>query len=353
MNDTQPTWVHQGRVPFLDSLRALAISMVIVAHFGLSRGAWIGKALNGHVGVTLFFVISGFLITLLLLREFQKTGRISLKSFYYRRVLRIFPAYYTYLIVGFILAGLGVVYIGRIYGIAALTYMMCYLPALKSSWYVAHSWSLAVEEHYYVLWPLILKLFKPQRAWKIVLGYILITPAIRYALWSLQRDWLDVDYTSVTQMSSIGVGCLLAFMVRGEALPAVGRQLRDRPGWFFLTGVGLLFLSHLATRSGKYAIMAHDPVNAVACALIIAGLVGIRNRFVFGLLNNRLFALLGALSYSLYLWQQFFTTREMMDALTWPWRLAGLFAVALVSYYLIESPFLRLKDRAASGKDKS
>jgi peptidoglycan/LPS O-acetylase OafA/YrhL len=95
----EPTWVERGRIPCLDGLRGIAIVLVILSHTAGTKGAKLPLPLRyvGGLGVEIFFVISGFLITLLLLREMRATGKISLKHFYMRRSLRILPAYFAYL----------------------------------------------------------------------------------------------------------------------------------------------------------------------------------------------------------------------------------------------------------------
>jgi len=346
MTETQPEWARKGRVPFLDAFRAMAISMVISSHFGISGSGFLGSIFNGHLGVTLFFVISGFLITLLLLREHDASGRISLRAFYYRRVLRIFPAYYTFVIIGLLLLGLGLTSVSKGYWIAAASYMMCYMPALSNGWYIEHSWSLAVEEHFYLLWPLILVVFAPHRAWKIILVYILAIPFIRYGVWALNVAWLDVDFCPITQMNSIAMGCLLAFVVRQDALGGLGLQIQKHSGLVAVMGVGLLVVSGGACGSGKFTIMASDPINAAACFMIIGGMSYCKNRVAGWLLNNRVSGFLGALSYSLYLWQQPLTGPKLVGDLAIPWRLGALFAAAMASYYIVERPFLRMKERA-------
>jgi len=304
------------------------------------------RVFNGHLGVTLFFVISGFLITLLLLREHQSSGYISLKAFYLRRVLRIFPAYYAYMIIGVGLGVAGILAIKASYWISGFTYMMCYMPTLHDARFIEHSWSLAVEEHFYLLWPLILSLCTLSRAWKFALAYIICMPLLRYGVWSLHRDWLDVDFCSLTQMSSIAIGCVLAFIVRGDALVRVGRWMEQYPIRFLMMGLMLLVLSPVGSLSGKYAIMAADPVNSVACCLVISGLLYSRNKLLTFVLNNRLSVYIGVLSYSLYLWQQPFANANILGSFPVSWRLTAMVMAALMSYHFVERPFLRIKEKA-------
>jgi len=351
-----PLWLRTGRVPHLDALRALAIAMVICSHLGMGFKGIIVGVFNGHLGVTLFFTISGFLITLLLLREYEGTGRISLKAFYYRRVLRIFPAYYAYLLIGLGLSFAGALSISSGYWVSAFSYMMCYMPKLYNGWHIGHFWSLAVEEHFYMLWPLILVAFSPARAWKCILLYVICIPFIRYGVWAFHWDWLDIDFCSITQMSSIALGCLLAFILRGDILGQASERFRRRPGLFVVFGVVLLLLSHAACRSGKYIIFFSDPVNALACCMVMGGLLYVKNPFVIGVLNNKTTYFFGALSYSLYIWQQPFSGPALVGEMSAMWRLICLFGAALASYYIIEKPFLMMKERKAiktKGETKS
>ena len=147
-----------GRIPCLDGLRAVSISLVVAQHSWLSRSGGAGhddprwRFLNGALGVEIFFVISGYLITTLLVREAEARGRVSLRSFYVRRVLRIFPAYFAYLavVVGLALGGLVPLSLGDL--LSAVTFTWNYSPA-ATSWTLAHAWSLSVEEQFYLLWP--------------------------------------------------------------------------------------------------------------------------------------------------------------------------------------------------------
>lgn len=150
-----------ARIPSLDGLRAISIVMVLVAHASGTRlfpvPASAGNLLGlGEFGVHVFFVISGFLITGLLLDELARTNRVDLRRFYLRRALRIFPPYYTYLAVVFLLALAGALQLAPRDMAHGLTYTSNYYPA--RSWFLGHTWSLSVEEQFYLLWPAVLML---------------------------------------------------------------------------------------------------------------------------------------------------------------------------------------------------
>jgi peptidoglycan/LPS O-acetylase OafA/YrhL len=153
---------NKRSIPSLDGLRALSIFVVIIAHCNWYLPAAIQDSLafrvvigNGSLGVAIFFVISGYLITGLLLREFDKTGTVSLKRFYFRRTLRIFPPFYAFLAVVGLLWAMGVAMVGvdlRSF-LAAATYTVAYYPGMKMGM-IFHSWSLSIEAQFYLLWPL-------------------------------------------------------------------------------------------------------------------------------------------------------------------------------------------------------
>ncbi|MEO9117055.1 MAG: acyltransferase, partial [Gemmatimonadaceae bacterium] len=152
---------RQKHLPALDGLRAVAVFIVIAYHADITKG------IPADLGVTLFFVLSGFLITWLLLREFDESGTISIRRFYVRRTLRIFPAYYVFAVISFALDTV----LGKRWTIGLITVTFTYLVNYYNALFghpttsVAHAWSLAVEEQFYLLWPLVcLALLKRSRA---------------------------------------------------------------------------------------------------------------------------------------------------------------------------------------------
>src|SRR5262249_33221200 len=155
------------------------------------------------------FVISGYLITSLLLREFDASGTISLRRFYFRRTLRIFPAYYTFIGVLLLLSAAGLVGLTRANMGHALTYTTNYFP--ERSWDIGHTWSLSVEEQFYLLWPATLVLAGRRRGLSIAASLVVLCPLIRLALWQLApTEQTGVGHRFETVADSIAIGCVLA-----------------------------------------------------------------------------------------------------------------------------------------------
>lgn len=176
-----------SRLPCLDGLRAVGIIFVIVCHLqyvvswhprGIVKAIWNGL---GPLGVNIFFGLSGYLITHLLVKEFRRSGTVSLKNFYMRRALRIFPAFYVYLGVICSLVIWGVLEIPTAQLARAAIYLTNYFPCYGTPdfWFVGHTWSLAVEEQFYLFWPVMLFLVGVGRGKWLALLLIVLMPVIR------------------------------------------------------------------------------------------------------------------------------------------------------------------------------
>lgn len=352
-------WVRKGRVPCLDGIRAISIMLVIMEHSRKTiRQASLSAVFGlfgGHLGVTCFFVISGFLVSLLLFRELDRRQTISLGRFYARRALRLLPAYVVYL--GFVLVVTRITThpIAWRYWCAALTYTMCYMPRLLSFWYLGHLWSLAVEEHFYFLWPILIFYLRPRTATVLAGACIILSPAIRYLVWSQHRDWLDIDFCSLTQMDSIATGCILGFFVfnyHRELMRILTRRRATALTVFSIIAlVASTVLSHI---SGKYYILFQDPAASLLVAACVLGIWCNPDGLVHRWLNIRTMVSIGILSYSLYLWQQPFTGPSGANWVSrWPQNLLFILAAATASYWLVERPFLDLKDRFSAPKEPS
>ena len=338
-----------GYRPALDGIRALAIVGVVLVH----ALEW---PTGGALGVDLFFVLSGFLITTLLLEEYAEHGTVSLRAFYRRRAYRLFPA--LFLMLGVYLAVAAGVALARgeslwnpLFGVlAGLGYFtnlaqMADPASMPRS--LTHLWSLAEEEQFYLVWPLVL--FVVFRA-RIRLAIVFTVVGI--ALSTLRAIQLNLDGASNYRMGigidtaavPILVGCLLALLLMTGArapLQRAGHVL----GPIALLGVLFFFFG-----TGGDVYGGFRWVFSLCAALLILAVLDARS-LVTRPLSTRPMVYLGKISYSLYIWHAplliLFAIRD--TALEWQAIpvIALSLAVAVASYHLVELPFLRRKNRRA------
>jgi peptidoglycan/LPS O-acetylase OafA/YrhL len=334
------------RIPSLDGLRAVSISFVLIAHLSGTAGfphfPYFVQQGMSLFGVRVFFVISAFLITSLLLHEESRTGTVSLRHFYFRRTLRIFPPFYAYVGVVALVAALGWIELREFDLLSAVTYTTNYHP--DRSWYLGHAWSLAVEEQFYLLWPFVLKYLGPRRAPHAALVAVIVAPVLRIALLVLAPSYRDgIGETFPTVADSIATGCLLAcYRDRLAAYPRWIAFLRARSFWI----IPGLALAAAFVPWAKVNFLVGQTFTNLGIALVIERVVRFPQDFPGRFLNARPVAYVGVLSYSLYLWQQPFLNRHTSHAMAaFPLNIVLTFGVALASYYLIERPALRLRAR--------
>ena len=344
---TRPSISHD-RIPSLDGLRAISIGFVFLGHLAGTRGFPVSSVMGNatgiaELGVHVFFVISGYLITRLLLQEVERHGRIDLGRFYLRRTLRIFPPYYALIIV-LVLANIaGMITLAPHDALRAVTYTTNY--DADRSWYVGHTWSLSVEEQFYLLWPAVMLLARPRKALIAAACVVLCVPVVRVATWELMRWSADgIGHRFETVADAIAIGCVLA---------GVRTRLHQRPAYLrFLSSPLFIFIPVLTLAANLlhdhpvvYFGAAFTIVN-IGVALIIDWCVTFEDGRIGRLLNARPLVFVGWLSYSLYLWQQLFLNRES-DAVTasFPLNLGLAVIAALASYYMVEQPALRLRRR--------
>ena len=341
------------RIPSLDGIRAVSILMVLYGHLCGTRGfplatrhAYDTPLGNlAHLGVLVFFVISGFLITSLLMSEREKTGTISLKRFYLRRVLRIFPAFYALILVLAIAAWFGILNISPRDFVYALTYTVNYCP--NPSWQIGHLWSLSIEEQFYLLWPLTLVALKQRRALIVALCAIFVGPAVRSGV----LLWARADPQSPLGDMAI-FPAMFDYLATGCALALLRPWLLTRPWYLHLTasrwliaGVPLILLANReSTRPVLDFVLS--PLMNVCIALLIESSTRHFDSLAGRFLNWKPVAFLGVLSYSLYLWQEPFLNRHS-DAWwnAFPQNLAFALAAAALSYFIVERAFLGLRKR--------
>jgi peptidoglycan/LPS O-acetylase OafA/YrhL len=378
-------------LPFLDGLRAVAIVMVMAWHARGPHTSHYAQMFEVWIGVDAFFVLSGFLITTLLVQERQDRGSFGLRDFYARRVLRILPAYAVFL-VGVLLY----------YGRAALrpvamaaVYLNNYDHGYEWGFYhgypgglhaIGPTWSLCIEEQFYLLWPLALSWFchvedqgaaKPAaasslpRALKLTLGVVAAILLWKTAL-LVHNPTVDdkhIYYPFQTRADSLLIGCAAALAWADTRLRERIRAGLSGPWTPAIVLVALAFaIQNVRTQEQRWLfnrIMAWVislPMFSVLVATLILTLVVQPSSAPARFLSRPVMTWIGRLSYSLYLWHVFAIeeTKQLGDAIARALPFAGEAAVELMtdgvglalavvlaclSYYLIERPFLRLKRR--------
>lgn len=339
-----------GYRPSLDGLRAIAVLAVMSWHYVLPG------VKGGFLGVDIFFVLSGFLITKLLVEEWNLTGRIHLGRFYLRRMLRLFPALFLVLLVT-------LPFVPRIWTLQALLYVTNWgiLAGQLNSCAIMQLWSLSVEEQFYLVWPpLLLGLLALRTPRRVIVAVVVALAAaaavFKIVAWHSIDDWSRFYFGSDARADELLVGCLLALFLSWSRLP--GRA------WFRLavriaTVPAVLWLGYLIVESAVYWRLYYREggmtLVAVATAVVIlqcliAPIPGLRD-----LLASRPLVAIGRMSYGLYLWHA--PVGWLTDARHYEWvpimsrpvqfvvRVVLTFMVAGLSYHFLERPLLRLKHR--------
>lgn len=337
-----------SRIPSLDGLRAISILIVIAGHSSDCLNAPSALRYINHIGnygVRCFFVISGYLITTLLLKEWNKTGRISLSSFYARRMLRIFPAAFTYIFIIAICSWFHWLTLKPWDFVNAITYTINY-RVNPAHWY-RHLWSLSVEEQFYLLWPCLLWLTGRRSAERAALGSIVFAPVIRL----LMVTYFHTSDAALTKhfeavADTLAIGCLLAMYC--NRLGEVGWYKRFQSSWtFWLVSLGCLVggNSLYLIRPVFFYVIGQSLTN-VGTVLCIDWVIRNHDKGIAILLNSRPLVYIGTISYSLYLYQNAFLNPDWDSwASRLPQNLPLIAIASLLSYYCVEGPFQRLKAR--------
>ena len=341
--------LRQSHLPALDGLRAVAVFLVIFYHAGLP--------FPGGLGVLIFFVLSGFLITWLLLKEADRNGTVSLLNFYIRRCLRIFPAFYVY----------SAVYLASAWAIgksilwpqawAALLYVNNYYQGLHGdpNTGFSHTWSLSVEEQFYVLWPSIFLFCRRRSAnlskiLAVGIAFVWVYRVVLAFVLHVNHGYIYEAFD--TRADSLMIGCLLAILLRNGKGEKIFGELCKNSALPLIT-LGLLLGSVFLEL--KFGAVYRDSVgmslDVVLTAILIVQMIAFQNSVGWGWLNWRWVRWLGILSYSLYLYQQIAVrpAEKLALHLPSPMKLvvivAAVLGCAVGSYYMIEKPLLNVKQR--------
>jgi peptidoglycan/LPS O-acetylase OafA/YrhL len=362
-----PPKFRLGNRPPLTGFRAFALTTVLVYHsnFHTWPGSWIA--------IQMFFVLSGFLITAMLAGEGDRNGRVSLKGFYSRRAARLLPPLLL-TIVGIIIYA-SLVYVPdageRVWGdsAAALFYYADYRQAFGHEpffGYLAQTWSLSVEEQFYIIWSVLMVLaVKLQRRW---LAYTLAASGLVLSygnsLWQAfsapkfdDAVFTRIYYAFDTRADALFLGCLLGLLATDGHLSQWGRRSQQLLSAAAVLSVGfLIWILFNAPLFQERLVVWWIPTTTIASALIIVYFVicpqGLGSRFV----GLGVFVFLGDLTYTLYLvhWPVYLALQPGPTGTHWSYwptelvRLAIIFSIAIGSWFFIEKPLLRWRQRSAA-----
>ncbi len=339
--------MQQRYLAHLDGLRAIAVGLVVVYHAGL------GVFGAGFIGVDVFFVLSGFLITGQLVQNIQQ-GKFSFAQFYMRRIRRLAPAMvvvlFTTLLAGaFILLPEDLIYLSRLAGLTVLSLSNFYLANTTGGYFevatdeiaLLHTWSLAVEEQYYLIWPVLLLLFfrSGARFWRPGLLASIFLGSLAFSVWYTQADPMRSYYLLPARFHELFLGAMLAIAFQANKMPAPSRIVRELLSWMGLVLIvvpAVIWDSNIAFPGYLAAI------PCLGTALLIYA--GDGTSSVNWLLTRRVMLWLGMLSYSLYLWHWpifSFTTYATGEIQT-SHALVGIAAAVLLSHLtwkFVEQPF--------------
>jgi peptidoglycan/LPS O-acetylase OafA/YrhL len=329
-----------GHIGALDGWRGVAVLLVIIDHCGeLSHSGLIHKVTRvGATGVGLFFALSGFLITTLLLKEFAQTDTISLTNFYIRRIFRILPPVFVYLAVLVLFRHLNLLPFPTRQLVSCVLLFRNYLPGdWRVGWYTLHLWSLMVEEHFYILWPFLLLVSKGRlkvpvlfavlvAAWRTLNGHIHTLRDV----WAPGRTDLRID--------SLLWGCALAIILFN---PIWRERLKLK-----LSGVIICLLLAIDVISNViHGVHDYSWFEPIILALLLVWPLLHPGTLLRKFLDSRTISSIGKVSYSLYIWQQFWLLFPGAPFVfpklqSFPLNVIMAAACALISYYLIEQPFI-------------
>lgn len=333
--------------PYLEGLRGVAILLVMVAHLipvigGLSVVKW------GGLGVNIFFVLSGFLITSILVAEERRTGSISLKQFYLRRVFRIFPVFYLFVLFVGLLKLTGVspdpardllisgLFLRNIFGHGDFT---------------GHLWSVSLEEQFYFLWPLSLLLLGYRRILSKALGVIFLVMvwravAIHWSLFNYDSGVFNVrtDF----RIDAILIGCVTSLAFHSAKF----RPWLEKISQSWLTPFAFLAMLYWTLNGESFTKPFYHTVNNFLTAYFFLCLVCHERSLSRTTLCTSGLRWIGKVSYSLYLWHLCIVPIETLHALPLIVQIGLAFLMATISYYGVEMPCLKLKERWATSVGK-
>ncbi|HEX4507119.1 MAG TPA: acyltransferase [Alphaproteobacteria bacterium] len=342
MRETPAAQNYLGYEPALDGLRAVGVAAVLSLHAGFFLMPGLNAlAPGGWIGVDIFFVLSGFLITRLLADEMRRNGRISLRRFYTRRILRLFPAY-AVLLLADLLFSIWVVHDRDIYKAALVSagYVMNWSRAFN--WFpqatLGHTWSLSMEEQFYILWPVLFIVLDRRRPLLWLLAAWAATAIWRNVLVGQGAGAERIYNGFDTHADTLLIGCALALARPAERLREAARRFS------FIPIAGLIVLTQYWYARPLVQTLGFSLCGLATAWIILAAMQPGRLRRA---LSVRPLIYTGRISYALYLWHfpLFMFAPRYLHGPALLLMIPLTYLVAMLSYAVVEKPFLRLKAR--------
>ena len=366
------------RLQALDGFRGVAVLLVIVSHFPYAAnfrgdgGYLVGL---GDIGVRAFFVLSGFLISSSLLRESELTGRVSVRNFFVRRIFRLAPTHYTYLLVLLVLALFGIYSDDLSSWLGSFGYVRNILGNGRSA--TVHFWSLAIEAQFYIIWPFLYIAFCLQKTGRgVLVASVFIVGAVLIRF--LHPEFVlggNIFQRAFGSRSLLRYADSIAFGILGSYVFAWMRTRRNLSHEgegvrldLALSQISLLYLPALILLPNLHVVpIALLPtLQALISTLLIADLV-LGESLLSNILRWMPMVFIGKISYSLYVWHFLFLSHFVLklnvvgeehpdwvffiyDVNTW---IIPSFLAAILSYYFLEKPFFRLRGRLRNSWDSS
>lgn len=348
-----------GYIRGFDGIRGISILLVLMSHLAVNRwlpdNAFVREVywglFSGEMGVSIFFTLSGFLITNLLLLELERTGSIDLRKFYIRRFLRLLPPLVVFILVNAVLMALGLVEVWAPGLLVCFFYLYNFIPKTHFDSALGHTWSLAVEEQFYLLWPLALRTLRVRTSIVLALAVVALSVLAYLALPTLVIPFsahstllssaFEVRRTFIPAVAAIMVGSAMAMVLhRRRAEVERWAQL----AWWPIAGL-LLYAMPLFLPADL--LPAAVVPQAFGVALILVALIYRQVSAVVKGLEWFPLAYLGRISYGVYLYHVIFMGTAPGRGLVpmFPLNILVALAFAILSYEFMERPVLRLKSR--------
>jgi peptidoglycan/LPS O-acetylase OafA/YrhL len=353
----------QVRIGVMDAVRALAIALVILSHSSASPRFPFHEVTHaflhpGKIGVVLFFVLSGFLQTKLLLADERQLGKISLPLFYSRRLLRILPTMAVYL--GFVFLWWRFTkYNGSWLEFAGTVF--CFRQVFDAGGLTVHFWSLSLEVLFYLCWPVMLARCAPDLRKKMVVTSVVLLAIAPWIINAIIPDSAHFYLSRIFEVSPIFLGCWLALTE-----PPYSRSAESKPGltWAYVLCCGIIFaaalyLDHVMLRAVTFtSIRLGETGEGLLAGCFVYAAMRIRSPFFETIFANPVIRFTALISFGIYVWQQFFFFGNPSDwVFAWPkkslfypmfWFPLNVVAACLagaLSYFLIEKQFAAVRER--------